>query len=834
MINYGIDLGTTNSAIAKFVKGEVEVFKNPMETGKETLPSVVYYKKDKHKPFIGSGARTYLERDSANVFSCFKRKMGTTESYKVKNLNQSKTPIELSAEVLKELKGFVHTGEQVDAAIITIPASFGIIQSNATKEAGYLAGFKQVILLQEPIAASLAYSNKHKNERLENGLWMVYDLGGGTFDVALIKIQDGEMKVLDHEGNNFLGGTDFDNLIVEDLIIPFLNSNYTFNNFENELKSASGKYNSLYYKLLHLSEIAKITLSSKTSTEIDFSDFHDDNDIEVNISFEIARSEFENLIKSKIGETIDMIKKILHRNSLRSSDIQFILMVGGSTYIPYVRTRVEEILQIRANCDIDPITAIAIGAAYYAGTKEKNFESETHTISEDKIKIKFAYQKASQDNEELLACKVDGNTEGLYYQILREDKGYDSGKKKLMNRFSEDLPLLPNTYNYFKFKILDEQNNVIETGCEVIGIAQGKYSVVGQPLSSDICLQTDISPNIDKMIGNTKLSMYFQKNTILPVKQTKTATLNKTILEGSTEKVYINVLEGSQFNLPEANQTIGYLEISGTMLNGDIYRGDDIDITIEMTESQDLKVTVYISRLNQEFTEVFNPSKRHSSIAKLKEEIITLKEKLDIEISEALKIEDYESANALKSLIRQMDELSTNTKSLSDDDVTASRYQFEDKKRQIAQEIDNATRDKKINSLKNEYFDDKDWCERIINENGNDQDQMLFKEIIGREKSFLSSNIPIKIIDAIDDLISLGSNILWRTPEFLESKFHKLSEKPQVFNNQVQAESLIKEGKTTIINKNFQRLKEINMELIGLLPNNAQKEWTGKIGFELN
>ncbi len=108
MINYGIDLGTTNSAIAKFVKGEVEVFKNPLETGKETLPSVVYYKKD--KVVVGTNARTYFERDVENVFGTFKRKMGTTESFKVKSINLSKTPIELSAEVLKELKGFVHSG----------------------------------------------------------------------------------------------------------------------------------------------------------------------------------------------------------------------------------------------------------------------------------------------------------------------------------------------------------------------------------------------------------------------------------------------------------------------------------------------------------------------------------------------------------------------------------------------------------------------------------------------------------------------------------------------------------------------------------------------------
>ena len=212
MINFGIDLGTTNSLVAKFNKGTVEVFKNP-NGFKETLPSVVGFRND--RILVGEQARTYLEKDPKNVASRFKRKMGTTESFKIKSLGQSKTPVELSAFVLKELKTFIHTGEMPEAVVITIPASFDMVQSNATKEAGYAAGFKQVVLLQEPIAASLAYANKEKSVDLKNSQWIVYDLGGGTFDVALVRIVEGELKIVDHEGDNYLGGTDFDALIVE-------------------------------------------------------------------------------------------------------------------------------------------------------------------------------------------------------------------------------------------------------------------------------------------------------------------------------------------------------------------------------------------------------------------------------------------------------------------------------------------------------------------------------------------------------------------------------------------------------------------------------------------
>ena len=170
--------------------------------------------------------------------------MGTTESFRIKSLGQSKTPIELSAFVLKELKTFIHTGEVPEAVVITIPASFDMVQSNATKEAGYAAGFKQVVLLQEPIAASLAYANKEKGLDLKNSQWIVYDLGGGTFDVALVKIVEGELKIVDHEGDNYLGGGDFDALMVEHIIAPQLEKRGKFTDLlgPNEERNGTVQY----------------------------------------------------------------------------------------------------------------------------------------------------------------------------------------------------------------------------------------------------------------------------------------------------------------------------------------------------------------------------------------------------------------------------------------------------------------------------------------------------------------------------------------------------------------------------------------------------------------
>jgi molecular chaperone DnaK len=755
--------------------------------------------------------------------------MGTSESFKIKSINESKTPIELSAQVLKELKTFVNTGDTLDAAVITVPASFDLIQSNATKEAGYQAGFKQVVLLQEPIAASLAYANMKKTNDLTDGQWLVYDLGGGTFDVALVKIADGEMKIIDHEGNNFLGGADFDQLIVEKLLIPKLNAEYTFENLEDNLKSASGKYNAKYYVLLRRAEEAKIRLSAVSSAEIVVDGFEDENGNDVDMEISITRTEFNELIKPAIDETIEMIKKILTRNSLTAIDLQFTLMVGGSTYIPYARQRVEEILQVPVNCEIDPTTAIAVGAAYYAATKQKDVSKTDRTKKKTEISVKTAYNKTSKEKEELFSARIKGNTEGLFYKITRQDGGFDSGLKKLSERISEDLPLVENAFNFFTLTIYDSQNNIIETDVETIGINSG-FGISGQSLPEDICLEVDDYDNP----GETRLDLFFQKNTVMPTKRTKTYPLNKTVIKGSPDDVIrINVVQGAHLASPETNKTIGYILITGKMLTRNVSKGSDIEITVSLSESQDLTVSAYLNMADQEFKETFNPKERHTPIELLKEQVEDLSEKLEEEIEQATRLEDYESASALNKLRKEMEEISDETYSLTLDDVTDKKYQLEDKKRKLAQEIDKATKGKRIAKARDEYFEIKAECEKLLDENGNDYERKSFNNIVVQEKAFFATNSPVKIQEKADELQNIIGQIRWRTPKFLLGIFAWLLQEQPKMNDQIQAKGLIEAGHFAANNKNWERLREINFGLMDLLPHGAKEEATHKIGFGL-
>ena len=820
MINFSIDLGTTNSLIAKFNKGAVEVFKNP-NGFKETLPSVVGFRND--RIMVGEQARTFAEKDSKSVASRFKRKMGTTETIKIKALNSSKTPVELSAFVLKELKSFIHTGETPDAVVITIPASFDTPQSNATTEAGYQAGFKQVVLLQEPIAASLAYANKEKSIDLKNSQWIVYDLGGGTFDVALIRIVEGELAVVDHEGDNYLGGCDLDALIVERILVPELDKRGAFNDLLGQMKSETGKYNRLWTILLHRAEEAKIELSTKASAEIDLGmvrDLEDDEGNAIDCIISITRSELEAAIRDKVDATAEMLRKILTRNSLQSSDLKFVLMVGGSTYSPYVRKRIEELLGIPVNTGIDPTNAIVIGAAYFAATKKINVagNGKSEAAAPGTLRVKASYNRASQEKEELFSAKVEGATAGLFYRITSDDGAFDSGLKVLAGRIVEDLPLQEDAFNLFTFRIYDGTNNLVPTDVASIEIAQGKYSVAGQMLPEDLSLVKD-----DVAARDTKLERLFARNIVLPTKTKKTVEVGRTITKGSADELRIIVVEGSADNHSSTNKPIGHLIISGQQLSRDLLKGTEVDLTFEMSESRDMTVSAFVNGTGQPFSIVFDPEPRAVPVETLASEIQLLESRLEDETAEAEANENFETVEGLNKLKGRIEELVGEATLLAIDDVTDDRFKLEDKKRRLAQEIFQLTAGKKIEKAKGEYQEAKRKVSDLVSESGNDKERHQLTELLAHEHTFASSNNHTKIEAATKTLERIRWQILGRTPNFLIGMFQHVVERRASMNDELQAKNLIESGKRHIEAEAWDQLREVNARLLDLLPQSEQR-----------
>jgi molecular chaperone DnaK len=827
-INFAIDLGTTNSLIARAGNGSVDIFKNPAGM-KVTLPSVVAFRKD--RILIGDKAREYVEKDPANVFAAFKRKMGTSESFFIANDGTFKTPIELSTIILQELQHFIFTGEKPESVVITIPASFDTVQSNATKEAGYAAGFREVLLLQEPIAASLAFANKEGKAGLR-GQWLVYDLGGGTFDVALVKIEDDEMKVVDHEGDNFLGGLDFDQLMITQLFVPYLEKQFGVKDLASKMLSAGGKYNKLYYQLLYKAEEAKISLSNHPHADIEF-DFTDEGGEEEEVFFTISRAQFDGIVRDKVTYSLSFIRELLERNRLHPRDITEVVLVGGSTYIPLIRSMLAEELGIMVNTSIDPTTAVVEGAAYYAGSKTSKLERGPRaggsTVagangpgsggtrgaggSGPSIEVKLAYQPNSREQAEYFAASVMRAPQGSRYRITRSDGGYDSGLKPVAERISEMLVLLPNTMNIFQLRLYDEKGGLLDVEVPEIGIVQGMYSIYGQPLPNDICLEVDDTDN-----NVTHLEVIFERNTILPIRKSVTKTLSRTIAKGSDDQLLINVLEGSRYSSPQSNLPIGIISISGRQLSTDLVKGCDIDLSFEITESRDITVTAYISMIDEEFRQAFSPSSRTVNVARMREEVDYLYRVSQRQLDRLLQKELYEEGAALQQAMSELETIRQKLRNISEDDVTDAKYQLDDQKRRLAKVIDASERGGKILVLKEEYFAKKERYKELLAQSGNPE---LLKrlEALGKEESEWISHCSAQFLRwKIDEMDRMTWDVKKRDIGYVTSLYLAYAMRPnEDYSDIKEIKILKKRGDEALTRRNPEEIVNIIYRMYELL-----------------
>ena len=809
-INFAIDLGTTNSLIAKYDDGNIKIYNNPLGL-KQTLPSCIAFRGN--RTVIGDKALDYLEKDAENICMLFKRKMGTQDTYFVPAIDKELSPIELSSLILKELKNFVNDEEVLNSVVITIPASFDTIQSNATKKAGYMAGFKEVVLLQEPIAACLAFANTSNIEVTDKQNWIVYDFGGGTFDVALVEVNDRELKVTDNLGDNYLGGADFDNLIVEKLIVPFVEHKLGLSNLWKDLKSKASEFKGLYFELLKKAEEAKKELShyEETEIELDF-DINNENFYEQLL---IKRDEFEALISSKVEQTITFIQDVIKNNQLLNSQIERVILIGGSTYVPLIKRRIFEAIGVEVNSSIDPTSAVVHGAAYYAGSKpatiSEDIQKEEEIIEENALDFKLFYEQNTRDLEELITGKVSSNN-AHGFRIMRKDGGYDSGVKQMDDgSISEFVPLLEGRLNQFKIQILNSELDVLKV-IDSVAINQGSYNVQGQPLPNDICMEVD-----DLDASATRLEKVFAKGSILPLKKKIYKTASKTILKQSKSNLIINIIEGKSRGLPSSGLSIGYIEISGNDLEEDLIKGTDIEIEIEVTESRDLKINVFLQSCDQEFENVFSESERSISINKINMEINTILGDVETLIRDNNSEENFEYSHQLETIRVGLIETQIATSLINEDDVSDAKFQLDDKKRKLIQDFDDLTRNKLIAQEIEEYNDTKSSLEHHLNKEENERFQEKYKRIIKNEKEVINSGNKHLIRAKIKELDELHDSIIQSSDEnfityFLHMKF--VTE----FSNQRKADKLLKQGDEALDKKDYKSLRHIVYGLSALMP----------------
>ena len=345
----GIDLGTTNSCVAVYDGGEAKVITNP--EGMRTTPSVVAFKNG--DIIVGQKAKNQMVTNKDTI-SSIKRKMGTSE--KVSANGKEYSPEEVSAMILGDLKktAEAYLGEAVNKAVITVPAYFNDAQRQATKNAGKIAGLEVERIINEPTAAALAYGldKQDKNQTV-----LVYDLGGGTFDVSILELGDGVFEVKSTSGNNHLGGDDFDERVMD----------YIVSEFKKETSVDLTKDKMAMQRVKDAAEKAKKDLSGMTTTEISLPFISQGTDGPIHLNMSLTRAKFEDLISDLVESTTEPVRKALKDANLSAKDIDKVLLVGGSTRIPCVQELVKKELNKEPSKEVNPDEVVAMGAAIQGG-----------------------------------------------------------------------------------------------------------------------------------------------------------------------------------------------------------------------------------------------------------------------------------------------------------------------------------------------------------------------------------------------------------------------------------------------------------------------------------
>lgn len=618
-IDYGIDLGTTNSAICRMEKGEPVVIKT--DVLKDTMPSCISVNK-KGSIKAGDSAYNTMKQDkrratkswhkgASNTYVEFKRTMATDTQYPCSNLHKSFSSEELSAEVLKTLKSFV-TDEKFSSVVITVPAKFTVNQKTATMEAAKMAGFKHCELLQEPIATSMAYGVSSEEK---DGLWMVFDFGGGTFDAALLKVEDGIMQVFDTEGDNYLGGKNLDYAIVDNIIIPYLQENYAIDGYLQDEE----KKEVLRDAMKTYAEDAKNQLSFKDHEDIisNLGDLGEDEDgEEIELDLTLSQAQVFDVMRPYFQKAVDICKNLIQRNNLNGSQITKLILVGGPTHSPLIRQMLKEQVTPNVDTSIDPMTAVATGAALYASTIDA--EVSDKEIKVGTVKLDISYESTTVEMAEYVpVCLAEGPTlNRVFVEFVRGDKAWASGKVEINSKGDVvELNLLEGKANSFNISCYDDKGNILPCFPDEITIIQG--SVVGAaPLPYNIAIA-----RWDRNKKRTVIRMAkgLEKNKPLPatgvINDLKTTSQLRPGV--SSDVLTVPIHQVDDFEEAEGKSASLYEHVADVVITGEdvdtLMPADSlVDVTLKVDSSEQMRLEVRFLATGFTVEKVLDTSKKHT------------------------------------------------------------------------------------------------------------------------------------------------------------------------------------------------------------------------------
>ena len=800
----GIDLGTTNSAICSFDGESIRLYKSPEQH--DVTPSAIFIDRRGNK-YVGSRAYNNAARNPDNAAVLFKRLMGTSTPVKLPAVNLTMTPEECSAEVLRALYGYLPEeirGDGDTGTVITVPAAFNQMQKDSTMAAADAAGLGRVALMQEPVAAVMSVMRQRKND----GVFVVYDLGGGTLDIAIAESISGRVTLLAHGGIAMCGGRDFDRILFDNIVKPWLLENFDL----PEDLTTNPQFKSLLRMATWATEKAKIELSQKEEAIVSLPEtelgVRDQSGEEIYIDITIDRKRYDGLIGPKVEESIVSARETLEKAGLSPHDVERVVFVGGPTHYKPLRDKVAFELGIAPSTDVNPMTAVAEGAAVFAesidwASQSRGRKSARGAISAGgALDLSFNYIARTPDSKAKIVAKLGSSAPaGVEFQIDSLDTGWSSGRIALKDGAGIELNLTKPGDNTFKVFVFDSNGGPVSLREDKIVIARTAASIDAIPASHSVGVEAR-----DKVGGRLSLDYLVREGEQLPKKGKKTFKAGESLKAGSAGSIKFKLWEGEISDPITDNRFIGMFEIKGTDFDdGVIAAGAELICEYEVLDSGNIVLEVSVPSISGSFQSGRNFYSSQEGKVDYTNQAKNIQEQSDHTLQRldemASKVDDPRLEQAREKL-----EQASTIKTDEADPETAKQAMdhVQEAKRLLA-----LTRKEHLKDIRQLELDKAvDFFDKVVRQHARPTEASSFDNLVKTAQRSIDNNSG-DFESHLDDLRSRNFMILWRQDWFVIERFKWLAEDTYLFPDAREHAQLVAAGAEALKANDIDKLRAV-------------------------
>jgi len=710
-----------------------------------------------------------------------------------------------------------HTKEDVIAAVISVPAAFELPQNEATKKAAQLAGLSNCILIQEPTAAALAYGFGSEHDR---AFWMVYDIGGGTFDAAIVRLNEGLIQIVNHGGDTHLGGGNIDRHIVEQLLAPAVAKEYALSDF----KYGNPDWELAFAWLEYQAEKAKIELSQSEAAIIDIEDLAGDHGERMSFEYELHRRDIEPLVEPLVRKSVGICKQALTEKKLSPADIEKIILVGGPTLTPILRDIISDELGIPLDFHMDPLTVVAQGAAIFAGTQRMPAEIAGSYITPGQYSLELEYETIGSEPEPSIGGRIispEGESlKDFTVEFVESKDRWQSGRIPLGDNgeFMTTVHADKSRANEFLIELRDGSGNIHGTNPDRFTYTIG--AVVSKPI---------LTHSVGVALATNEMKVLAEKGDPLPHRSPRSPYYTTIALKKgeSGTCLVIPIVEGNNLRHADRNLRIGLIEVPGDTVPCDLPAGSEVEITMKIDESRLVSCEAYVPLLDKIFPAETRLGYADIDPKEQAEQFEKEKTRMDELYAKAEGTDNQGAKEALSDNDAQgrIDEIEASLSAAESDGEASSRCQKEILS--LQSHIDTIEDELEWPSRISEAEEKIEAGSQIVKEHGTSDDKRIFKSLVSEIGESISSHEPDLLIQKMDALDSLVMPILLKRPEIWVSWFNQIVEKESHMKDRNLAKQLIPQGRRAIDDSDLDGLQAVVRQLMSLLPADEQQEVRG-------